>query len=293
MHQAISFLSFVILYGVSYGLVLFLISIGLVLTMGLMRVVNLAHGSFAAIGGYLCAFLMNTYGVPYGAAVVAAILATAALSVPIERIFYVKLYGASELDQVLLTIGLMLATVATLTLLFGPNIYPSSLPSVLARNVDLGFRTFETYRLFVIAVGAVLIAALWYVFERTSFGALLRAAVDNPGMAESSGINVRLLFSATFALGSGLAAMGGAIGFAMLPLEPLYPFKYLTLVLVVVVLSSVVGIKWSAGVAIAIGIVDTTGRYLAPEYGAFLIYGFLILALVLRRAGVIPVRSAA
>jgi len=285
MDKAVSFLSFVILYGVSYGLVLFLISIGLVLTMGLMRVVNLAHGSFAAIGGYLCAFLMNRYAFPYGVAVVASVLAVAALSVPIERVFYARLYGASELDQVLMTVGLMLATAATITLVFGPDVYPSSLPGVLARNIDLGFRTFQAYRLFVIVLGVALLVALWYVFDRTSFGALVRAAVDNPSMAESTGINVKLLFSATFALGSGLAAMGGAIGFAMLPLEPLYPFKYLTLVLVVVVLAGIGNIKSSAGVAVAVGVVDTTGRYLAPTYGAFLIYGFLILVLLLRRLG--------
>src|ERR1700761_1245001 len=140
MQQALSFISFVVLYGVSFGIVLFLISIGLVLTMGLMRVVNLAHGSFAAIGGYFCAFLMNNYGVPYGAAVLAAILAVALLSVPIERMFYARLYGASELDQVLMTIGLMLASVAIITLIFGPNVYPANLPPALAQNIDLGFR---------------------------------------------------------------------------------------------------------------------------------------------------------
>ena len=188
MEQIVSFVSFVALYGLSYGVVLFLISIGLVLTMGLMRVVNLAHGSFAAVGGYFCAFLMNEYGVPYGVAVIVAILAVAVASIPIERIFYAKLYGASELDQVLLTIGLVFATVAAITLIFGPNVYPSKLPQILSQTVDLGFRTFQVYRLFVIAVGAALVVALWYVFDRTSFGALVRASVDNPGMAEATGI---------------------------------------------------------------------------------------------------------
>ena len=292
MEQIVSLVSFVALYGLSYGVVLFLISIGLVLTMGLMRVVNLAHGSFAAVGGYFCAFLMNEYGVPYGVAVIVAILAVAVASIPIERIFYAKLYGASELDQVLLTIGLVFATVAAITLIFGPNVYPSKLPQTLSQTVDLGFRTFQVYRLFVIAVGAALVVALWYVFDRTSFGALVRASVDNPGMAEATGINVRRLFAATFALGSGLAALGGAIGFAMLPLEPLYPFKYLTLVLIIVVMAGVGNIKASAGVAVLVGIVDTAGRLLMPSYGAFFIYGFLITVLVVRWRGVFSGRAA-
>ena len=292
MEQIVSFVSFVALYGLSYGVVLFLISIGLVLTMGLMRVVNLAHGSFAAAGGYLCAFLINEYAMPYGVAVIIAIIAVAVASIPIERIFYAKLYGASELDQVLLTIGLVFATVGAITLIFGPNVYPSKLPQILSQSVDLGFRTFQVYRLFVIVVGAALVVALWYVFDRTSFGALVRASVDNPGMAEATGINVRRLFATTFALGSGLAALGGAIGFAMLPLEPLYPFKYLTLVLIIVVMAGVGNIKASAGVAVLVGIVDTAGRLLMPSYGAFFIYGFLITVLVVRWRGVFSGRSA-
>ncbi len=283
MEQVLSIGSFVVLYGVSYGVVLFLISIGLVVTMGLMRVVNLAHGSFAAIGGYLCAYMINEFGVPYGVALVVAIAAVAMLSLVIERLFYIKLYSASELDQVLLTVGLIFATVASVTLLFGPNVYPAKLPVWLTQSIDLGFRTIQAYRLFVIAVGIVLALLLWYIFDRTNFGAKLRAAVDNPSMAEASGIEVRRLFSVAFALGSGLAALGGAVGFAILPLEPLYPFKYLTLVLVVVVLAGFGNVKASAGIAIMIGVADTAGRLFWPNYGAFFIYMFLIAVLFWRR----------
>jgi branched-chain amino acid transport system permease protein len=176
----------------------------------------------------------------------------------------------------------MLASVATITLLFGPNIYPSNLPAALARNVDLGFRTLQVYRIFVVGLGAVILAILWYAFECTNFGAYVRASVDNPSMAEASGINVKRVFSITFALGSGLAALGGAIGFGMLPLEPLYPFKYLTLVLIIVVMAGVGNIRASAVVAVLVGITETAGRYLMPSYGAFFIYAFLIAVLTYR-----------
>jgi branched-chain amino acid transport system permease protein len=275
-------LTFIAIYGVSYGMVLFLISIGLVVTMGLMRIVNLAHGAFAAIGGYLCVYLMNTWAVPMIVAAGAATILVAALGVVVERAIYTRLYRTSELDQVLLTIGLLFVTVAALNFFFGPNIMPSKLPASLDANVELFGRFVQLYRLLVVGVGAVILLVLWLVFERTNFGALLRAAVDNRSMAEAVGIDVNRLFSLAFALGAGLAALGGAIGYAMLPLEPLYPFKYLALIMIVVALSDFGNMKSAALVAIAVGVVDTAGRYLLPTFGAFFIYLFLIGYLLLR-----------
>ncbi len=280
MSYLVNSLSFIIIYGTSYGMVLFLISVGLVLTMGLMRVVNLAHGAFAAIGGYLCIYLMTAYGVPFLAAVLIAALLVAAFSVVVERTIYVKIYGASELNQVLLTVGLMFITVASLNFFFGPNILPAKLPPFLNADVDLFGRSVQAYRLFVVGAGLVVVLGHWYLFDRTDFGARLRAAVDNRSMAEAVGIDVRRLFSIAFALGSGLAALGGAIGYGMLPLEPLYPFKYLTLIIIVVTLSGFGSVKSAALVSVIIGIVDTAGRYLFPTYGAFVIYVLLILYLI-------------
>jgi branched-chain amino acid transport system permease protein len=274
--------TFIAIYGVSYGMILFLISIGLVLTMGLMRVVNLAHGAFAAIGGYLCVYLMNVWALPMILAVAVATILVATLGVLVERSVYTKIYGASELDQVLLTVGLLFVTASVLNFFFGPNILPSKLPAFLDANVALLGRTVQVYRLFVVGVGALIVLALWLVFDRTNFGALLRAAVDNRSMAEAVGVNVDQLFSLAFALGGGLAALGGAIGYGMLPLEPLYPFKYLSLIMIVVALSNFGDMKSAALVAIAVGIVDTAGRYLLPSFGAFFIYFFLILYLLLR-----------
>jgi branched-chain amino acid transport system permease protein len=275
-------IAFIALYGLSYGLVLFMIAIGLVVTMGLMRVINMAHGVFAALGGYAALALMNTYGFPLWASIVAAVAIVALFSLPIEWLFFRRLYSASDLDQVLLTVGLAFLGIASLNLLFGPDPMPSRLPPALARSANLGFVDFQMYRIFVIVLGAALMVALWYAFERTSFGAKLRAAVDNRGMAEAIGINVRRLFSIAFALGCGLAALGGAVGYAILPLEPMYPFKYLAIILIVVAITGFGNIKSAAWVAIMVGVIDTAGRLLIPSFGAFIVYIFLIAIMMWR-----------
>jgi len=280
--ELLSTLTFILFYGLSYGMVLFTISIGLVVTLGLMRVLNMAHGAFAALGGYTALELMNRYGVDLWLGTLVAVAVAVAVGLLAERVFIVRLYTASDLNQVLLTIGLAFLAVASFNFLFGPNLVPSTLPAALAANVDFGVRTFQIYRLFVVAVGAVLMLGLWYLFEATKIGAELRAAVDNRGMAEAVGINVARLFSVTFALGCGLAALGGAIGFAILPLEPLYPFKYLNIILIVVALTGFGHIKGAAGIAIMVGIVDTAGRFLLPSLGAFIVYFFLIGMMVWR-----------
>jgi branched-chain amino acid transport system permease protein len=283
--------AFVLLYGASYGFVLFTISIGLVITMGLMRVMNLAHGSFAAIGGYATIALMN-HGVAFLPALGGAIFLVAILGVALERAMFVYLYDAPELDQVLMTLGLNFIVIATLTLMFGPNLFPMTQPDFLRGNVDLGFRTFEVYRLFVAAVGAIVAGIVYYVFERTHFGARLRAAVDNRGMAQAIGIDVNKLFSLSFAIGGGLAALGGGVGAGMLPMEPFYPLKYLVLVLVVVSLSGAGNVRGALGAAIFVGIVDTAGRFLLPEIGGFVIYVLLIVLVVFRGEGLFVRRTA-
>jgi branched-chain amino acid transport system permease protein len=260
--------------------------------MGLMRVVNLAHGAFAAIGGYLAMGLFAPLGVPFGLAIVLAVVAVAAFSVGVERLLYVHLYGASELDQVLLTVGINFLVVAGLTLAFGPNVLPTRLPPSLAASVDLGIRSFETYRLVVFAVAIVVLGGLWLAFERTNLGARLRAAVDNRTMAQAIGIDVPRLFSIAFAIGSALAALGGALGAPLLPLEPLYPFKYLVLVLVIVALSGFGNVRATVFVATFVGVVDTAARYFLPESGAFTIYVLLIILIIWRPDGLFSRRSA-
>jgi branched-chain amino acid transport system permease protein len=291
MEQILSAALFVLLYGVSYGLVLFTIAIGLVITMGLMQIVNLAHGAFAAIGGYIAVSLMNAAGVPFLAALCAAVVVVVLLSFVLERLIYVRLYGASHLDQILMTLGVNFIVIGAITIVFGPNVFPVKLPGFLQGSVNLGLRQFEVYRIFVIGLGLAVVICLWALFERTRFGAKLRAAVDNRSIAQVIGIDVDRLFLLAFGIGSGLAALGGAVGAAMLPLEPYYPMKYLMLVLVVVALSGYGNIRASLGVAIIVGLLDTAGRLLVPAVGGFAIYVLLILLTVWRPDGLFAGRA--
>jgi branched-chain amino acid transport system permease protein len=284
---------FIFLYGVSYGLVLCLISLGLVVTMGLMRVVNLAHGAFAAVGGYIAVTLASRGGLSFPLAIVVAVVAVIALGLLAERFLFRRLYGRSDLDQVLVTIGVNFVVVGLITLIFGPNLQDLPLPEYLKGDVDLGFRTFERYRVFTTLVCLAVIGILWWVFERTRIGAVLRAAVDNRSMTQAIGVNVPRLFAGTFALGCGLGALGGALGAYTLPLEPQWPFKYLVLVLVVVALSGHGQIRAAVVVSIIVGLVEAAGRYLFPEVGGFLIYLLLIALMVLRPDGLLARRRTA
>lgn len=286
-------LAFVALYGLSFGLVLCLIALGLVVTMGLMRVINLAHGAFAAIGGYLAISLMTRAGLPYAAALPLAVAVVAAFGVLAERLLYRHLYKRPDLDQVLVTIGVNFVVIASLTMFFGPNILRLDLPPGLKGNIDLGIRDFEVYRVYAAVICLVVIGALWWVFERTAVGARLRAAVDNRSMAQAMGMNVPMLFSATFALGCALAALGGILAAPMLPMEPMWPLKYLVLVLVIVALSGHGQVGASVLVSVIVGLVETAGRYFLPQFGAFFIYLLLIGLMVWRPDGLLVRRRSA
>jgi branched-chain amino acid transport system permease protein len=284
--------AFILLYGVSYGLVLCLIALGLVVTMGLMHVINLAHGAFAAIGGYVAISLMQQQGWPYALAVPAAVLAVAVFGVVMERLVYVHLYRRSDLDQVIVTIGINFVVIAVVTMLFGPNIVRMQLPDYLKGNIYIG-RDIELYRMVAAAICLMVIGGLWWIFERTSTGARLRAAVDNRGMAQAMGMNVPALFSATFALGCALAALGGILAAPMMPIEPMWPFKYLVLVLVIVALAGHGQVTASVAVAVIVGLVETAGRYLFPQFGGFFIYLLLITLMVWRPDGLLVRRRTA
>jgi branched-chain amino acid transport system permease protein len=280
-----SIVVFVLIYGVSYGLILCLLSIGLVVTLGLMRVINLAHGAFAALGGYVAVSLGAKLALPFPLAVTIAVILVGAFGLLLERLFFVQLYRSTELNQVLQTIGLTYIAIGIFALTFGPNVFPVKLPSYMLGSVQLGQVDLNAYRLVAASASLVIVATLWFVFDRTNFGARVRAAVDNPSMAEATGINVRHLFSVTFALSAALAAFGGAIGSSMFPLEPFYPFRYLVLVMMVVVLSGRGNIKAATVVSIVIGISETGVRLLLPEVGSFLVYLVLIALVVWRPDG--------
>lgn len=265
---------------VSYGMVLFTISIGLSIMMGLMRVVNLAHGAFAMIGGYLASYALKHAGFSYPVAILIAVLGTIVIALPLEFLLYRRVYrGASELTQILLTIGITFVIIGLANYVFGPTAKPIPLPPSLSGPFDLGFRMIPTHRLFVIACGLVTALMLWLLIERTDFGIRLRAAVDNGGMAEALGIRTQVIYSLTFAVAVGLGALGGVIGAELLPIEPFYALRYMVTFLVVVSVGGAGSIGGALVASLLLGLADTTGKYLAPEYGEFFFY-FAVICIV-------------
>ena len=285
MDAALSAFVSIAFHGIAFAMVLYLVSVGLSVTMGLMDFVNLAHGVFAAAGGYFMTTLMVKYGVAFPLAVGAATVAVAALAMPLERFLYRPLYGADELDQVLMTMGLVFMSVAIGKFFWGPLAQPFQPPPALSGQVDLGFRSFPTYRSFLIVSGAVLVTALWLGLERTRFGAQIRAAVDNRRMAQSVGINTSRLFTLAFALGSGLAALGGGIGAEILAIDPAYALEHLVYFLIVVSVGGLGSIRGPFFAALLLGISDTGFKYLLPEFGAFFIYALTMVILLWKPRG--------
>ncbi|MEY2929459.1 MAG: hypothetical protein RL033_208 [Pseudomonadota bacterium] len=279
-----------LLDGLAYGMVLFIISVGLTITMGLMRIVNLAHGAFAMIGGYVAAVSIES-GLSWASGALLGTIAAAVAGAAAEVLLYRPLYRKGELAQMLLTFGLAFVVTGLLTLCFGVEFKRIPLPAALAGDVDLGFRTYPLYRLFVIGVGGLLGGALWLFIERSLYGARLRAAVDHPAMARGVGINVDRLFTATFALGCGLAGFGGVIGAELLLVEPTYALKHLVTFLVVVVVGGHASFKGSFAAALVLGCLETLGKFYFPGLAAYLSFVLVLVLLLWRPQGVLPARS--
>jgi branched-chain amino acid transport system permease protein len=237
------------------------------------------------VGGYVIVHAMKSWGLPFVPALATGCLTVAAASVVLERLLYTRLYRAAELDQVLFTIGLVFITIASVTLLVGPENQPLTLPPWLQGQIDLGFTTYRTYSVVLIAVGTALALGLWLGFERTRIGAQIRATVDNRRMAEAVGINIDRLFTLTFAFGSGIAALGGGLGAEFLGLDPQYPLKYLVYFLIVVAvggLGRIAGVFWAA---LLIGVLDFVLKKYLPQGGTLFIYALTILLLLWRPQG--------
>ncbi len=269
----------VLVDGVSYGMVLFIIAVGLSVTLGLMRFVNLSHGAFAMIGGYGAALLTREAQWSFWIAVPVAVAGAGAAGALLEALVLRHLYRRSELEQVLFTIGLSFFLIAATNALAGPQVQLIVLPPLLAQSVDLGFRTLPAQRLLVIAAGLVVAGAAAWTVARTRFGVWLRAAVDHPETAATLGIPIRAVQCASFAAGAALAGLGGVLGAELMPLEPYYALKYLVLVLVVVAVGGMGSIAGSLVAALALGTVETASRYLASAWGS--LFFFLAMALLL------------
>jgi branched-chain amino acid transport system permease protein len=271
--------------GLAYGMLLFLLSVGLSVTLGMINFVNLAHCSFAMLGGYVTVTLMNELHWPFFATLPFAFLAAAVASVLLERTFFRPLYRASDLDQCLLTIGIVFISIATAAYIYGTIQQPVQLPSYLRGSFVVSGINIGVYRLFLVGTALVITIGLVIALETTRFGAQVRAAVDNQRMARGLGIDVDRLFAITFALGSGLAGLGGALAIEIVGLDPSFAFTYLVYVLIVVSVGGLGSIAGSFAAAMVLGISDVAGKYYVPQLGAFLIYLVMIVLLMWRPAG--------
>ncbi|HEY7726049.1 MAG TPA: branched-chain amino acid ABC transporter permease [Anaeromyxobacteraceae bacterium] len=265
--------------GIAYGSLLFLISNGLSVTMGLMNFVNLAHGAFAMAGGYLCVALMRR-GVPFLVTLPLVFLATALAGVVAERTLYRRLYRAPHLDQVLFSIGLTFMAIAAATFVFGPTQQPVDLPPFLRGQFHVLGLDLGRYRLFLVALVVLVTVDLEFLIRRTRFGAQIRASVDNAAASAGLGIDVDLVCAATFALGTGLAGLGGALGIDLLGLDPTFALKYLVYFLLAVAVGGAGSVKGTAAAALVLGVCDVAGKYYVPAAGAFIVYALMVVLLV-------------
>lgn len=272
--------------GIAYGMLLFVLACGLSVTLGLMNFINLAHGAFAMAGGYITVVMMNRFGLSFYLCLPVAFMATAILGATLEVLLYRRLYSVPHLDQVLFSIGLVFMAIAGIDYVMGGqqqliNLPPSLSGRFSAFGVDVG-----RYRLFIIAICLVLTISLQTILTKTRIGSQLRAAVDDGRVARGLGIDVSLIFIATFALGSGLAGLGGALSVDLLGLDPNFPLKYLIYFMIVVAIGGTSSITGPFIAAILLGIADVAGKYYIPQFGAFIIYAVMILFLILRPNGI-------
>ena len=271
--------------GVAYGMLLFVLACGLSVTLGLMNFINLAHGAFAMAGGYVTIIMVNRWGVPFLLGLPLAFLAGAALGALLERTLYVNLYAKSHLDQVLFTIGLVFMSVAAVDYLMGSSQQFVNIPAWLEGQFNVYGVGIGRYRLMIIVLCGLLTIALQLILAKTRFGSRLRAAVDDQRVARGLGINVGAVFGATFAFGSGLAALGGALGAQILGLDPIFPLKYLIYFLIVVTVGGTSSITGPFVASILLGIGDVAGKYYLPSLSSFVIYTIMIIMLLWRPQG--------
>jgi len=271
--------------GVAYGMLLFLLASGLAVTLGLMNFVNLAHGAFAMAGGYLTAVLSNKMGLPFLACLPLAFLFSAALGAVLEPTLYRRLYRRPHLDQVLFSIGLVFMTVAAVDYYFGSTQQFVRIPEFLKQRFEFAGMGIGAYRLFIIVVCGLLAILMQAVLSRTRFGSRLRAAVDDPPVASGLGIDVNRIFLVTFAFGSGLAGLGGALGAEILGLDPTFPLKFMIYFLIVVAVGGTTTITGPLLASLLLGVADVAGKYYVPKLGAFIIYSVMIAILMVRPQG--------
>jgi branched-chain amino acid transport system permease protein len=271
--------------GVAYGMLLFVIACGLSVTLGLMNLINLAHGAFAMAGGYITVVLVNRLGVPFFAALPLAFVGSALIGLALEKTLYVHVYRKSHLDQVMFSIGLVFMAMSGTAWALGSGQVFIEIPAFLSQRFNVMGVSIGAYRLLIVVICGVLAAVLQFIIAKTRFGAQLRAAVDDPVVARGMGINVGLVFAATFSVGSGLAGLGGALGAELLGLDPTFPVKFMVYFLIVVAVGGSSGMTGPLVAALLLGVADVAGKYYLPQLGAFIIYLVMIVVLLWKPQG--------
>ena len=277
--------------GIAYGMLLFVLSVGLCVTLGLMNFINLAHGAFAMAGGYLTVLMMNRYGISFYWCLPAAFIVSALLGVVLERTLYSHLYDKTHLDQVLFSIGLIFIATAAVDYAMGASQQIINLPAHLNGRIEVLGASIGIYRLFVIVICGLLTVLLQYIIGSTRFGSRLRASVDDRRVARGLGIDVTGIFALTFAVGSGLAGLGGALGASILSMDPTFPLKYMIYFLIVISVGGTTTITGPFFASILLGIADVAGKYFIPSIGGFIIYSIMVLVLIFKPDGLFT-RSA-
>ena len=281
----------VLFNGVAYGMLLFIMSVGLSVTMGMMNFVNLTQASFSMLGGYIMVAVTQQLGIPFLASLPIAFVVVGIASLVIERLIFRHFYGTDDLTQVLLTIGLIFMSIAIVTYFWGSTYQQVSVPPWLTGQQEvLGF-TLERYRMFLVAVGAVLAFALVFGLERTRFGAIVRACVDNNRVARACGLNTELVFALTFAIGGGLAGLAGALSANLLGIDPNFPLRYLVYLLIVVSVGGMGTISGTLIAGLVLGIGDVAGKYYVPQIGGFVIYAITVAVMLWRPHGLLGRRA--
>jgi len=277
----------VLFNGVAYGFLLFIMSVGLSVTLGMMNFVNLAQASFSMFGGYVMVTAMQSFGVPFLVSLPIVFIVVGALSIVVERLIFRHFYNTDDLTQVLLTIGLVFMSIATATYFWGGTYQRIDMPSWLTGQREVLGLTLETYRIFLIAIGAAMAIILVLGLERTQLGAMVRACVDNRRVAGACGLNTELIFAMTFAIGGGLAGLGGALSANLLGLDPNFPLRYLVYLLIIVSVGGMGTISGTLIAGLALGIADVMGKYYFPQFGGFVIYVLTVACMLWRPHGLL------
>lgn len=277
----------VLFNGIAYGMLLFIMSVGLSVTLGMMNFVNLAQASFSMFGGYIVVLVVQRLGLPFLLSLPIAFVVVGLFSVVIERLVFRHFYGTDDLTQVLLTIGLVFMSISTAAYFFGATYQRIDMPAWLTGQRDVFGLTLERYRMFIVVAGAILSFILIFGLDRTKFGGMVRACVDNRRAANGCGLNTEFIFAMTFAIGGGLAGLGGALSANLLGIDPNFPLRYLVYLLIIVSVGGMGTIGGTLIAGLALGVADVAGKYYFPDLGGFVIYAITILVMLWRPRGLL------